>query len=160
MRKRNIALAVTGTVFVLGIAAFLVYDPTLRYHDADERIDHVMATEMPENMRITEQRSEPAVPSKNPFWVRYHPRNFKRPQLGLSGTDDGSWAYLIECQRGNIRCYSHFFRGYTSAFTILYSASTEADAKLLAAKLRDAFPLLPVTIQESATLTIGNPAKN
>jgi hypothetical protein len=157
MRKRTIAITLTKILLTLGIVVYLAYDPTMRCDETATRIQHVINTTMPDSVRIIQVCSESVAPAKCPFWVRYHPRNLDRPQNGLSGTANGSWAYLIESPRGKIRCYSHFFRGYTSAFTILYSAGTQPDAKLLAAKLRGAFPLLPVTIQESKTLTIAEP---
>jgi hypothetical protein len=160
MRKRTIAITLTKILLTLGIVVYLAYDPTMHCDESDTRIQHVINTTMPESIRIIQVCSESVSPAKCPFWVRYHPRNLERPQNGLSGTANGSWAYLIESPRGKIRCYSHFFRGYTSAFTIQYSEGTEAVAKHLAAELRYEFPLLPITIQKSQTLKIEVPARD
>lgn len=157
-RRILIGMCVALTVATGLMAGWRSYDPTVPWNESEERIKTLVMHASSGKARIVESRSEPFRPDKATFWVRNNPRYYRPLRGRLSGFPDSSSSVVAETPNGRLRCYSHFFRGRTVAFTVV-SSSTNADAWRLVSELETVYPGLPVHVIHSESYTMEDPIR-
>ena len=151
-------IIITASIVLLLVAMCLAwrqYDPTVPWYVSEDKMDALLHHASPE-ARMVEQRMGPFAPQKVSWLVRYHPRYWHRPQLVVSGFPDSSASFLAETPAERFRCYSHYFRARTAAFTIVTTNESPV-AKRFALELKGAFPHLPVHEVTSDSRTMEDP---
>jgi hypothetical protein len=144
-------------IFLAGVFLFVLYlsnDPTVPWQESQVRLKRLIMKSIPEGKAIIEDQWEPFFYDKIPGRTKFR---YQNRQLA-TGLPNSSYSLLFEVQGGRIRCYSHYFQGRTSSFTVLHSDGCSAAAQKFKRELTQEFPNLPVTMQESESLRLEDPA--
>jgi len=158
MMKRQTIIAICLPVLVVigMMLAWRSYDPTVLWSDSEDKLPDLVTQTSSGRVDIVEYQSEPFRPDKVAFLVRYHPRYIQPLRDVSSGFPDSSSSIAAETPDGRLRCYSHFFRRRTAAFTVV-SSSRNACANRLIQELKTVFPGLPVHVLHSESQTMEDP---
>jgi hypothetical protein len=145
-------------IFVSGITLFILYlfrDPTVPWQESQVRLKRLVREAVPEDKFIVEERMEPFYPDRIPRRTTFRYRGAG----AVTGLPDRSHSLLFELQGGRIRCYSHYFQGRTSSFSVLYSHGCLPAAQQFTKALIKEFRGLPVTLEESESLKLKDPTR-
>jgi hypothetical protein len=143
---------------IVGLALFFLYlfhDPTVPWQESQVRLKRLVREAISGDKYIVEERVEPFYPDRIPrrTMLRY------RGAGVVTGLPDRSHSFFFEVQGGRIRCYSHYFQGRTSSFSIVYSRGCSPAAQQFTKALIKEFPGLPVTLEESDSLRLKDPTR-
>ncbi len=155
-RSKQFIFIGLSLIFVACVTLFILYvshDPTVPWQESQTRLRLLITKSISGDKDTIEERSGPFFPDKVPMRTKLRYRSTKV----ATGLPNSSHSLLFKIQRGWICCYSHYFQGRVSSFTVLHSKDCFTVSQKLRRELKQEFPSLPVNIQESESLRLEDP---